>query len=223
MSMRPPGMAPEPDDPQEVYMEFSADLKRRLDLGRVVLGQGLELLSDLDKLNQVLAQKGRPDLAITEPAEMDSIDQPSDITNFANNFSFKFAFYSGWLEAKEADATVIPQHEPIIATEQEIAALEAMPLFRSSAEVRDFKKSEQLPCMANISHATKPAFTRMLILFPEFTKNLVLGISDPTNKHQHALFAPDLFVAYQLMSHLVDINDLYVKHDGHINSWYLCA
>lgn len=56
--------------------------------------------------------------------------------------------------------------------------------------------------------AVKPVFIRLLACFPEFTTKLVTAISGPEKGPEvFEPYAPELFVAYQLMAKLVDKND----------------
>jgi len=70
-------------------------------------------------------------------------------------------------------------------------------------------------------HSKKPAFLRMLILFPDFTKNLVLEMSQNENRNRMDDFQEDIFVAHQLMARLVDRSDPGVVRNNDVNKSYL--
>ncbi len=71
------------------------------------------------------------------------------------------------------------------------------------------------------SHIVKPALLRMFTLRPEFTKDLISKISQPEHRQDSRVVMPELFVAYQLMSRLVDRRDPGVILRGEDKASYL--
>lgn len=184
------------------------------------LTDSLPIVEDLDTCNAALTEAGRPDLAIVERAEMMPVSTPEEVTEKCNNFLPKFHFHTGSIEPKEGD---FGRPTPIPATKEEILALKDVPKIESHDEIKDLEQSAAFPAFSLFNHAPKPAFTRMLVLFPAFTVDLASRMSQPEAQNRMIRFEPELFVAYQLMARLVDISDRDVirKRQAEPDDWYL--
>ena len=185
-----------------------AQVKRLANL-RTVLENGLPLVSDIHLCNKELVRASRPDLIMTGRAEMMPIETPEEVVSRkGNNFASGFIFYTG-VEEKS-----VPEHRGLTTIESITITREQM--MRLSEGV--FQADE----IISSSHAFRSTFQRMLVLFPDFTIDLVKAISSNHGNHD-ARYESELFVAYQLMSRLVDVDDEYVLRDGKVNEWYLCG
>jgi hypothetical protein len=183
--------------------------------------EALPVVTDLEGVNKRLAETGRPDLAVVERADMLAISTPQEIPQRGNNFLPNFHFWTGKAEVGDPDPWGNRPKENIPATLEEVLALRQLPRLNSFEEKKE--AANQFPALKHSCHGTRPAFTRMLILFPEFTTSLVTEMSAPANRSKYDKFEERLFVAYQLMSRLVDKADYgVVNEQGEVDSWYLC-
>lgn len=70
----------------QIRRKFFAEVisKRQVELAflQSSLEQGLELITDLDKVNEILAASQRPDLVLTERVEQEFINHPYNIANW---------------------------------------------------------------------------------------------------------------------------------------------
>jgi len=184
--------------------------------------ESLPVVADMERTNKLLIAAGRPDLAMTERAEMMSLEKPEDIRSRCNNFTPNFPFITANILIKKNDRhPVFNEYKTIPVTRDQMMQLRSGEVTPEDLEDESIKNSS---AGISMSHATKPGFQRMLVLFPEFTIDLVLAMSEPTIRNKiDAWFQPELFVAYQLMSRLVDVNDHAVVEKGKVNDWYLCG
>lgn len=187
--------------PVDVFNTYQGEqASRLLRLGNT-LSEGLELVSNLSICNQKLTEAGREDLLMTQQATMKPYNSVDNFPNEANNFTPGFQFTGRTGENRQS---LIDESK-----------LEQLRKGLSHEEVFGFKYID------STTHVGKPAFYRMLILFSDFSDRFILDFSKPLSR-DWGEFMPELFVAYQLMSRLVDINDEHVMEDGKIDSWYLC-
>lgn len=211
-------------DPLEVYLNYTVSLKQRLDDASNVLHQGIALTADLDQTNLALGRAGRPDLVLAEPAAMMAITSPREVISRqpGNNFSPHFSMRVGKRDTGELDYRDRPIMEIIPPTESDVLHLKGMPKIGDYNHYREIEASGEYPLLG-LNHASKPAFLRMLILFPGFTSRLVVNMSQPENRTQLARYEPELFAAYQVMSRLVDKTDYSVvdEQSGQVDDWYL--
>lgn len=203
MSLPGEGLA-SPQDPIQVFETYREHQSERLVRLQALLEVALSRISDYDSCNQLFKEIGRSDLVVHDTAEMMRVDHPEEVPARCDNFTPKFMFYTGFVEDMERGY--------ILRTPVAINELELLGLIDGN-----FSFDEG----SHPGHANKPAFARMHILFTSFTNQLVLGMSAPEARDYR--FLPELFVAYQLMSRLVDKNDEYVMKDGVVNKGYLCV
>ncbi len=185
------------------------------------LTENLPLVDNLEKCNAALAEAGRPDLVITDRADMMAANTPEEVTERTGNFVPNFTMYTQRIEPEEDSlegATLIP------ITIEELQALSNLPILRSFDEIQALEESGDFVVPYQSTHYFKPAFIRMLVLFPDFTTDLITRISNPENRNRKLRFEVELFVAYQLMSRLVDKNDIWVVKEGETepDNWHLC-
>ena len=184
------------------------------------LTESLAIVETIKDANTALEQAGRPDLAITEREEMITVDSPELIREPGANFTANFIMYTDRIEAPEGShegPTLVP------VTKEEIEAWRKLPKITSYAHEKELEESGDFVFPFNASHISKGAFLRMLVLFPDFTKDLITRMSNLRNDTDGEVrFEAELFVAYQLMARLVDKNDPDVEHTGNEpDSWYL--
>jgi hypothetical protein len=72
------------------------------------------------------------------------------------------------------------------------------------------------------THVTQEAFGRMWVLFPELTEYLMDKCLDKVDEPQGKQIDEELFVAYALMSKLVNENDRDATRKGQDDDWALC-
>lgn len=208
----------------EVATNFDAHAREniaRFNAMSDLLTDNLPLVEDLDRCNAALDAAGRPDLVIAERAEMMRVDTPEQVTSRdCNNFAVNFHIYTGMKEPEEG---TFGNEVPIPVTRDELITLLAMPKIKSNEHWAELMESGDFPALRANNHTLKPAFQRMLVLFPDFTLDLVTRMSQPDKEHRILEFEPELFVAYQFMSRLVDTSDRGLAVDnGTPDDWYLC-
>ncbi len=185
-------------NPVEEFVVYQTEQANRLNELGLTLKSGLELISSLDVCNQKFAEASRPELVMTERARMKPYLRLEDFPYEANNFTPSFRFIVG----KDEDKKVITK--------------EQLQRMREGATTIDIF-GRNLGGFVHTSHS----FNRMLVLFPDFSDSFIINFSQPT-KDDWDTFRPELFVAYQFMSRLVDVNDEGVIDDGKVDEWYLC-
>jgi hypothetical protein len=194
------------ENPIEAFDGYFNEQLSRLAEAQRALNEAMPIVTNLDVCNERFAQLGRDDLYITTPVEMMPVAHPEEIEDNCNNFIPNFHFYKGFIITKDKwDDDV---RTPVAVTQEEVVGL-----IDSSFTFDDTRL---------MNHSTKPAFIRMLALFPDFTTKLVTEMSKPENRHEVSKFIPELFVAYQIMSRLVDTSDQNVVRDDVVDNWYLC-
>lgn len=220
MSLVGEGLANQPN----IALDFGVHIAQKilhLEMLRGFLADSLPTVQSLELTNSLLADAGRPDLAITDQATMTQISKPADILS-CNNFTPLFVHSTGRRETSDLDWQNKPVLENIPATKDEVLALRQLPKLATYQDVRRVVESREFPALGSSGHrhGIKPAFTRMLVLFPEFTASLTVAMSNDGGRRWLTL-EDDLYVAYQLMSHLVDKSDTYVTRDGEVDDYYL--
>lgn len=207
--------------PSEVRVGFRQYVDKRIQrLGglRELLEVGLPIVADLNRCNSVLIESGRPDLVVTERAAMMPVGSPDEVISKCNNFTPNFVFITGTKAVKGEE--ISDDYETISVTRKQLIQLRTGMV--TPEEIQDESVEDSFGSIA-MSHAAKPAFQRMLVIFPNFTIGLILEMSDHRILHRRdARFEPELFVAYQLMGQLVDARDEHVMQDGKVDDWYLC-
>lgn len=210
------------------FYAYSLDIKSRINAADATLREGEALLGDLEATNARLSEVGRPDLVIADRAEMMPVNTPAEMAGSVNNFMPNFVMRTGVRETGELNFRDEPVLEAIPPTEEDLDAFKDAPRIGDFEDKKAVIETGEYPLFGANSHARKPAFLRMLNLFPDFTKKFVIGISDPANGRHYDRFEPELFVAYQLMSQLIDKADAYVVRDNvdvaadGVDDWYLC-
>lgn len=188
------------------------------------VGGAWEIVNDLEAVNARLVAAGREDLVITAPVDptdfMDT-DEPRGLRRLSN-FQPNFVVYTGLRETGRLKGWGNePELEGISVTAEELLDLRRMPILETYEEIAELRETGQFPAIYRPNHCTKPAFLRLLILFPEFTTDLVLGMSQPENAHHYTRFEMEFLVAHKLITRLVDAKDRGVtNNDGVVDHQY---
>ncbi len=194
--------------------------------------QGMELIADLEHVNEILRSSPRPDLVMTERLEMMPVESPSKlgrINNFVPNLcGFGVPLFEDQKQpgfaSNELKRTYIGRRTP---TEEERAQYFLIGARGNYHKQLEFAKEngvdeELARDMILMTHIDKEAFMRMWILMPELTAALMAACLDTPGSERKNI-KEEVFVAYALMSRLVDRNDARaVKKDGSIDPWLLC-
>jgi hypothetical protein len=195
------------------------------------LESGIELSSDLEQVNAILAASPRPDLIMTERVEISPLDTLNRIDRAVNNFvpswsAFGAPVYGeerGWL-SKEPTLQMVGRR-PLNSEERQLYFF--MGARGDYDEHMAFAKEHGIdPDLASDmimqTHLNREAFMRMWILMPEFTERL-MEMCLKEIKNQPKKIDEEIFVAFTLMTRLVDMNDRgIVKKDGTIDEWLFC-
>jgi len=201
--------------PLEQLETFIISEAARLQAARDFLTEALPIIGNITACNEVFESAARPDLFLTVPAKMMDVTDPLVVTEVCNNFMPNFEINTGTRKIEKTDSlgSAHTEYEVIPITESELEALIHDTQIPHNKRFLDPKYN---------SHASKPAFVRMFMLFPDFTKRLVLDFSQQGYGKLFMRYQPELFAAYQVMARLVDENDEYVVRDGEVDDWYLC-
>lgn len=228
---RPPEGEPRPN-PVTTFDNVIA--KRHGELLRLSDGfrHGMELISDLERVNEILAASPRPDLVMTERVEMMPVDNPNDLGRVNNFIPSMTAF--GMPIFEDRKSIVTDEVEPQFIGRREYTDEERARVFFMGArgdyhehfafaEANGIDESFADDLLMQ-THVNEPAFMRMWILMPELTEELMVACLDREyGKGSYADIREEIFVAYQLMSRLVDRNDRgAIKGDGTVDTWLLC-
>lgn len=160
--------------------------------------EALPRARDITWVNTKLSQQGRQDLAIQERAEMDphsnfeDFDGPNNYST--NNFRFRMQIPVFTEKKQNRNDQRLTDPKRGITKDELLGLIDG---------TFDLGKADMLS-----NFAVKPVFIRLLACFPEFTTKLVTAISGPEKGPEvFEPYAPELFVAYQLMAQLVDESD----------------
>lgn len=191
-------------NPIEAFQVYTQERIAHLTRLGVVLEEAMPVVTDLGLINDGLRKAGRAHLVMSAKAPMMPLLSPVGLNEKVNNFTAKFAF-----SFKE---------DPVEGRYGHMT-YPRRPATRDELEI--FRATGQSPEDWDSTHADKPAFQRLLALFPDFTFDLILARSQ-MERWRVPLIEPDMYVAYQIMSELVDPSDPYVLKKGEVDDWYLC-
>lgn len=183
------------DQPQSFGKYFENEVIRMASL-EDLLNEMMVRLCDIESINAELREKGRADLTITHRVQMKEFASVEDLARNAGNFGVNFGFLNFLMNPNAAS--------PL---DKLAAGMPPRVLFGDYWRVA--------------GHASKPSFQRMLVLAPKFTQKLVTEAS-PMEEFSDSEFKSEIFVAYQIMSGLVDLKDPNVFQRGREDVEYLC-
>lgn len=196
------------------------------------LAQGLAVVGDHDSLNATIEASSRPDLLLTNPAPQFEITWPfrqRRINNFTPGMqAFGMRVYMDVQEAWEDEpVNKFVGRRQLTDEERKLyffmgarGDYEGHHAFAEENGVdRDLATD-----MIMQSHVAEGAFMRMWIAMPELTEHLMSKcLEEYTPDPITTSRTEEIYVAYSVMSRLVDANDAYVKkRDGTIDDWRLC-
>jgi hypothetical protein len=183
-----------PDSPfyaVEMIGSLAAQQAERLHALENTFPQAFAIVESVDGINGRLRAARREDLAINDRYE--GVPELTDIGAMGpasiGNFCTGFNIYTQ--VGNDLDGPVPEGYQSVPITEEELLRLRTGTFDGVSKGLE--------------SHANRPAFLRMLVLFPDFTVPLVVGASD--HRLNSGNYQLDMFAAYQLMAHLVDKSD----------------
>jgi hypothetical protein len=196
------------------------------------LSQGLATVSDHDSLNATIEASSRPDLMLTDPVPQIEYIWPFSqgrINNFTPSMqAFGMRVFMDVQESWEREPTnrFVGRRQ----LNEEDKALYFLMGARGDyhqhnafAEVNGVDEDVATDMMMQ-SHVTEGAFMRMWIALPELTEHLMAKcLNEYTPEPVTTTHTEEIFVAYSVMSKLVDAKDTYVlRKDGTLDDWRLC-
>lgn len=174
-----------------------------------VLSAAMPILEQFNRsggVNEKLEKAGRLDLLLHDPVAMNPVREPGEMQEHVN---FIGGFHMPTGHRKRVNPSRWePEDELVLPTAEEILQLKALPREENSYE--GLRDSGVYPALYMHNHAVKPAFLRLINIFPDFTVDVVMtttrsiAMDEPTTRNTAEA---KLFVAYQLMSRLVDRGD----------------
>lgn len=221
----------EGDTPFNPYIALESTItKRHQELIGLLDGlrRGLDLVNDLDEVNKILAGSSRPDLVMTERVPMMPLERVDEV-NRLNNFNPSMRSFGvivlGDIDSWSGLPEIIGYRD---FTEEEKATAfflgarggynEHFAFAAENGIDRDFASSLLMG-----AHINREAFMRMWILMPELTEEIMRSCLERQHGRDYERVSEEIFVAYQLMSRLVDRNDRgVIKEDGSVDEWLLC-
>lgn len=173
--------------------------------------EALPVVTDLAQVNTLLSEAGRDDLVITDPVLMRRVDSVTDDMLTHSNYVPYFQVSTG--SRQETKTTFIG-----------ITKTRDVRIPVTEDQLLEICRGNLMLDNSTAGHARREAFVRMLVLFPEFVVPLTLDFSILGYPAVHKQRVPDLFIAYQLMSKLVDRRDAgVIGRDGEVNEGYFSS
>jgi hypothetical protein len=219
------------DDPVGVLQSVVDE--RHKDLQELIfdLTDALDIAEDHEELNRIIAGSPRPDLLLNDKVEMFKIAGPHDIGRL-NNFTPRISTFGIRLyEDKEDYFTKEVKSEwigyrSLDEEEKERAFLMgARGGYKQSVAFAADNEIDQEWAKDFIvqTHIHKESFMRMWIAFPDFTQRVIDNcLWTPGADRSGRMRQEEIYAAYEVMSRLVDRNDMYVIRDGEVDDWVLC-
>ncbi|HUD06501.1 MAG TPA: hypothetical protein VMR34_01310 [Candidatus Saccharimonadales bacterium] len=221
-------------NPVEVFSSEIGMRQEQLVYLAGALEEGMELIGDINVVNELLAASSRPDLVMSEPVEQMPLNSLRDI-NHVNNFIPSWTAFGVRVfrdEVTSYDWEKEQKIEPVYKGRRPFTDEERARVFLLSARggyegTKDFAAQQGFDNdfvrdMILQTHIDGEAFLRMWILMPELTERLMSWCLDEVDNRYRDI-DEEIFVAYSIMSRLVDRNDHgALKDDGTIDTWLLC-
>lgn len=217
-------------NPAEVLAAHIAMRGAELEYLSTLFNPAIEVVSDIQRINDVLANSERPELVMTRQVAQvygDSLDNLGGINNFIPSMeSFGVRQYGKDESplAKEGAVKMLgrrPYDENEKAAIKLLSGHEGYHNFLAYAEEHGID-SEFAHDALMMTHTDKNAFARMLIVCPELTWHLIDKCLNRVEETRAKQVNEELYVAYALMSRLVDENDYDARRNGKDDDWALC-
>jgi hypothetical protein len=217
------------NDVVEQFGAHVADRKERLDYLAGSLEFALAAVADIETVNGVIEFSSRPELVMTQRVDQLELNGLQDLHRINNFHPSMQAF--GIREFEEGETWDGKPEKRLIGrrklNDEERSLFYLMGgrgdyhQFMAFAEENGVERKTASDMLLQ-SHVGHQAFMRMWILFPELTENLMDWCLDEVGNRYRSV-AEEMFVAYSVMSKLVDINDAdVIKESGEIDTWRLC-
>lgn len=219
--------------PFEALQSSIESRKLELDFLMSHFGIALEIVLDHERLNGIIEASPRPDLVLADPAEQMQIAypyRPGDINNFVPGMrAFGPRVFIDKKNARtgEVESQSYGRRPP---TETELETYFFMGARGDYHQHHAFAKEHGVDedtayDTILMNHVNKPAFMRMWIAAPELTRHLMATCLDDRTKPKTQYYE-EIFVAYSIMSQLVDKKDSNVERNENgkifFDDWYLC-
>lgn len=226
---RPPEGEPRPN-PATTFDNHVATRHKEL----VVLGDrfrlGLDSISDLGRVNELLLASPRPDLVMTERVAIHSVDTFDDIRRVNNFIPSMQAFGMPLFEERKSRGPDDVTHE-FVGRREYTEEERAQAFFMGArgdydahfafAEAHGIDRDFADDLRENL--IKRESFMRMWILLPELTEELMVACLDRPGGRGYEAIDEEIFVAYSIMSRLVDKNDRgVINDDGTVDTRLLC-
>jgi hypothetical protein len=221
------GEVPGLRNPLDAFDKYAAhvEINTALLKGRFI--DALSVVSDLDRINQGLDHSPKSDLVMTRQVPQMPLNSPHDIEQTIN-FIPKMrgfgvpVFVWDQLFERERLQGYRPYSDEQAADVYEMSGCggysECLAIAAELHAGHEFADR-----VAFNTHTGKPAFARMWTLFPELTDQLIDLCRQPEEKIEGRDDSLYLYVAYTVMSRLVDESDPGVRQpDGSYDDWALC-
>lgn len=216
-------------DDVEHFCAHVAARKERLDYLADCLTGAVEIIADIDTVNSVIAASDRPELVMTKRVDQLELKGVHDLIRVNNFTPGMRAFGTRVFEDRETwdgqlKSEWIGRRK---LDDEERAKFYLMGgrgeynTFIEFAKENGIDKNAALEMLLQ-TPVNNQAFMRMWILFPELTENLMDWCLDESGNRYKSI-DEEIFVAYSIMSKLVDIGDKgVIKDSGELDSWILC-
>ncbi len=220
--------------PDESLESFSSVVDTRAAQLDFLTGQfevAMGMIENMDAINEVIAMSPRPELVMTQVVPQMPIESPYKL-GYINNFTPNLTGFGIRVFKDEEDVLsgkiekkFVGREVPDRATLDEYFFLGARGgykdyvIFAKENGIEEMRAVEVLM----MSHADREAFMRMWILFPDLTERIITTAVQKDPSEGRTPIAEEIYVAYSIMSRLVDISDIgAVKEDGSFDDWLLC-
>jgi len=216
--------------PLEAFSDAVRTRRHELEFLVENLEPGLKLVSSPEKVNAIIKQSSRPELILADRAEQLQIAWPYESRQI-HNFIVNLQAFGPRIEEMQRvrlggeDVPVLVSRR--LPTDEELNEYFIMGARGDRTQHHDFAEAKGIASdvagdMLMSTLVNKPAFVRMWILFPDLTEYLLAKCLDD-RKGSNKDISEEIFVAYSLMSQLVDKSDRNViKEDGSVDNKLLC-
>jgi hypothetical protein len=199
---------------------------RQEELGNLVteFESGMDFLRDIDQVNSVLAESPRPELVLpnrVKVQELNSLEDLEDTNNFKPRLaSFGIRTYEAEADRSWQSAGFRPPDADELDVIFQLGARGDYHGYISFTEKNGIDETFADDILLR-THISKESFMRMWIIFPELTKTIIARCLD-TDRSGSDRNNEEVFVAYNLMSQLVDAGDDSVIRNGEVDTRVLC-
>jgi hypothetical protein len=222
--------------PVEVLAARTANRHEELAILNSDFEDSYTIVTNPEVVNAAIAASPRPDLLLSHPATMMTVASVADLGR-TNNFQPNMQCFGSRIYRHIDEPNFRGETEewigyaPVTDVELDlyflVGARGNYDDYKQFIEANGLDDTHVMDMMMQ-THISKPAFMRMWIACPELTANLMRKCVDDREAYKE--IGAELFVAYTLMSQLVDKNDAYVQRPGlagqvdeqGIDGWYLC-